>query len=453
MAATQGRLGILVGGGPAPGINSAISAATIEAVNRGLEVVGIYDGYKYLMEGRVDRVRPLAIPDVSQVHFQGGSILRTSRSNPTRSAEKLQRILHALRELGIAYLITIGGDDTALAAYEVAKAANGAFRVAHVPKTIDNDLPLPGGMPTFGFETARHLGTELVLNLMEDSRTTNRWFIVVAMGRRAGHLALGIGKAAGATFTIIPEEFPMERISLRDVCGIIEGGILKRRAMGRENGLAIVAEGIGEKLDAEELAEITGGEMGYDAYGNLRLGDIPLATIIKRDIQQRFALRGEKLSVADVTLGYELRCAPPIPFDIDYTRTLGYGATHFLLSEPTDERLRYGGLVCLDSGRLHILPFDEIRDAVTGRTRARLVDIGSEHYEVAREYMIRLEPSDLQAPEMLGKLAAAANMTAEEFERTFAHVTSLSGRKAPGARGRRGDGAGGDCYVRASTRG
>jgi 6-phosphofructokinase len=453
MAGTQGRLGILVGGGPAPGINSAISAATIEAVNSGLEVVGIYDGYRHLMEGRVDRVRPLAIPDVSQIHFQGGSILRTSRSNPTCSAEELQRTLHALRELGIAYLITIGGDDTAFGAHEVAKAANGAFRVAHVPKTIDNDLPLPGGMSTFGFQTARHLGTELVLNLMEDSRTTNRWIIVVVMGRKAGHLALGIGKAAGATFTIIPEEFPMERISLRDVCGIIEGGIIKRRAMGRENGLAIVAEGIGEKLDMEELAGITGGEMGYDAYGNLRLGDIPLATIIKREVQQRFALRGEKLSVAEVTLGYELRCAPPIPFDIDYTRTLGYGAIHFLLSEPADERLRYGGLVCLVSGRLHILPFDEIQDAVTGRTRTRLVDIGSEHYEVAREYMIRLEPPDLQDPEMLAKLAAAANMTPEEFERTFAHVTSLRGGEAPGARGQRGDGAEGDCYGHAIIRG
>jgi len=223
----------------------------------------------------------------------------------------------------------------------------------------------------------------------------------------------------------------MGRISLRDVCGIIEGGIIKRRAMGRDNGVAIVAEGIGEKLDTEELAGITGGEMGYDAYGNLRLGDIPLATVIKRDVQQRFALRGERLTVADVTLGYELRCARPIPFDIDYTRTLGYGAIHFLLSEPTDERLRYGGLVYLDSGRLHILPFDEMRDPVTGRTRVRLVDIGSEHYNVAREYMIRLEPPDLQDPKMLGKLAAAANMTPEEFESTFAHVTSLSGGDSP----------------------
>jgi 6-phosphofructokinase 1 len=453
MTGTQGRLGILVGGGPAPGINSAISAAAIEAVNSGLEVVGVYDGYHHLMKGRVDKVRPLTIPDVSVIHFQGGSILRTSRSNPTVGAEELQRTVDALSELGIAYLVTIGGDDTAFAAHQVANAANGAFRVAHVPKTIDNDLPLPGGLPTFGFETARHVGTELVLNLMEDSRTTNRWFIVVVMGRKAGHLALGIGKAAGATFTIIPEEFPAGRVGLRDVCDVLEGGILKRRAMGREYGLAIVAEGIGEKLDKEELARMTGGEMGYDAYGNLRLGDIPLATIIKRDIQQRFDMRGEKLSVSDATLGYELRCAPPIPFDIDYTRTLGYGAIHFLLSEPRHERLRYGGLVCLDSGCLNVLAFDDIRDPVTGRARTRLVDVGSEHYTVAREYMIRLEPHDLKDPEMLGNLAAAANVTPEEFARTFGGVAGLNGSNAQRAN-RHGNGrAKGDCYERANIQG
>ena len=137
-----------------------------------------------------------------------------------------------------------------------------------------------------------------------------------------------------------------------------------------------------------------------------------------------------RLSIDDVTVGYELRCARPIPFDIDYTRTLGHGAIRFLLSESADERLRYGGLVCLDSGRLHVLPFDEIRDPVTGRTRTRLVDVESEYDEVAREYMIRLEPSDLQDPDRLGKLAAAANMTPAEFEMAFAHAAGLSERDA-----------------------
>ncbi|MFA0783858.1 diphosphate--fructose-6-phosphate 1-phosphotransferase [Fervidibacter sacchari] len=419
------RLGILVGGGPAPGINSVIGAVTIEAINSGLEVIGIYDGFEHLMKGRTDMVRQLTIPDVSRIHFDGGSILRTSRANPTRTAEDLQNTVKALRELGIRYLVTIGGDDTAFSASEVVKAAGGTIRVAHVPKTIDNDLPLPGGMPTFGFETARHVGTELVRNLMEDSRTTNRWYFVVAMGRKAGHLALGIGKAAGATITVIGEEFPKERITLAEVCDVLEGAILKRRVLGRKDGVAVIAEGIGEKLDPEELAKIPGVEVERDPHGHIRLGEIPLATILKREIQRRFKERGEKMTIVDVTLGYELRCAPPIPFDIDYTRTLGYGAVRFLLSEPKDDRVKEGGMVCLVGGRLEILPFDELRDPVTGRTKVRLVDINSEHYKVAREYMIRLEREDLENPEMLAKLAEAAKMTPEEFKKKFAHVVGL----------------------------
>ena len=168
-------------------------------------------------------VRPLTIADVSRIHFQGGSILRTSRANPTQKPGDLDRIVQTLRDLGITFLVTIGGDDTAFAASEIAKAAKNAIRVAHIPKTIDNDLPLPGGMPTFGYESARHVGAELVRNLMEDSRTTSRWFVVVVMGRKAGHLALGIGKAAGASLTIIPEEFPEDRIHLNQVCDILEG--------------------------------------------------------------------------------------------------------------------------------------------------------------------------------------------------------------------------------------
>lgn len=427
MSTAAGRLGILVGGGPAPGINSAISAATIEAINSGLEVLGIYEGYRHLVEGRTDMVRPLTIPDVSLIHFQGGSILRTSRTNPTASLDKMTNTVRALRALGIGYLVTIGGDDTAFAALEIARAADGTVRVAHVPKTIDNDLPLPGGMPTFGYETARHVGSELVLNLMEDSRATGRWFIVVVMGRKAGHLALGIGKAAGATLTIIPEEFPQTRIKLAEVCDVLEGAILKRRTMDRDFGLAIVAEGIGEKLDHNELTSLTNGQMAYDAYGNLRLGDIPLATLLRRELQERFATRGERLSVTDVTLGYELRCARPIPFDVDYTRTLGYGAVRFLLSEVRDERLRYGGLVCLSGGRLHVLPFDEVRDPATGRARLRLVDVTSEHYHVAREYMIRLEEEDLRDEAMLKRLADVAGMSPPQFVKRFARVVKKSG--------------------------
>lgn len=200
-------LAILVGGGPAPGINGVISAATIEAINRGKTVIGIVDGFKWLAKGDKNHVRNLTIEETSRIHLTGGSVIGTSRENPTKSPEKLQNTIKTLKELNVKYLITIGGDDTMFSASRVEAESKGQIKVTHVPKTIDNDLPLPGDNPTFGFETARHIGTGIVHSLMEDARTTGRWYFVVAMGRKAGHLALGIGKSAGATLTIIPEEF------------------------------------------------------------------------------------------------------------------------------------------------------------------------------------------------------------------------------------------------------
>jgi 6-phosphofructokinase 1 len=424
---SSGRLAILVGGGPAPGINSAISSVTIEARNAGLSVLGIYDGFEHLIDGRTDMVRELGIEDVSRIHFQGGSILRTSRYNPTRSPEVLQGVVDTLKRLGVNYLVTIGGDDTAFSASSIARQANGSLRVAHVPKTIDNDLPLPASMPTFGYESARSVGTQLVLTIMEDSRTTNRWYLVVVMGRKAGHLALGIGKAAGATLTVVPEEFPQKRISLDDVSRVIEGSIIKRRLNDQSYGVAIIAEGVGEKLDPDELRHATGNDLNYDPYGHVTLADVPLASLIKQHVQRRFAGRGDQMHITEVTLGYELRCTQPIPFDIDYTRTLGHGAVQFLLHEADDERLRPGGFVCLNGVNLNVLPFSDIVDPETGRTQVRLVDVNSEYYRVARDYMIRLERRNLEDDEMASRLAAAAHMTPEQLRTEFASVLDYQG--------------------------
>jgi 6-phosphofructokinase 1 len=195
--------------------------------------------------------------------------------------------------------------------------------------------------------------------------------------------------------------------------------------MGSEHGVAVIAEGIGEKLDPEELAKFPGVEMTYDPHGHLRLGEIPLTTMLKRDVQQRFAARGEKMSIVDVTLGYELRCAQPIPFDVDYTRTLGYGAVRFLLAEPSDDRLRQAGFVCVEGDHLNVRPFDELRDPATGRVRVRLIDVHSEHYHVARKYMIRIEPRDLADAEMLKKLAAAAHLDPQAFATAFAPAAAF----------------------------
>jgi ATP-dependent phosphofructokinase / diphosphate-dependent phosphofructokinase len=420
MGNNQGRIGILVGGGPAPGINSVISAAVIEAVISGHEAVGIKNGYEFLVKGDTSQTVDLTIDDVTTIHTQGGSILHTSRTNPTKRKEDLETCVATLKKLNISHLITIGGDDTAFGASEIARAADGEIRVAHVPKTIDNDLPLPGDMPTFGYETARHVGAGIVMNLKEDSRTTNRWYFIVAMGRHAGHLALGIGKAAASTITLIPEEFPGDTVSLAEVCDVLEGAILKRRMSGRPDGVAIIAEGIASKLNISDLRKISGVEIPRDEYGNIKLADLPLARILRTEIERRFNDRGEAMGVVDLTLGYELRSAPPIPFDIDYTRTLGHGAVSFLLSDSTeDKRTSQGAMICVVDNQLRAVPFEDMRDSKTGKTAIRMVDTNSLYYDVARRYMIRLEPSDLEDDDLVQQLSDMASMQPDAFKRRF----------------------------------
>ena len=222
-------------------------------------------------------VEELEIAPLSRIHFEGGSVLRTSRANPARSAETLQNVADSLERLGASYLLTIGGDDTASGAAAVARVLGGKLTVAHVPKTIDNDLPLPPGVPTFGFTTAVDVGKDLVHNLMKDAATTDKWFFVTIMGRHAGHLALGIGSAAGATVTIIGEEFPPGPVSLDQIADMLEGAIIKRRVLGREHGVALLAEGLIERLDPDTLSHVerAGPGEGANPFGvfEIRAGE------------------------------------------------------------------------------------------------------------------------------------------------------------------------------------
>jgi len=425
----SGKIGILVGGGPAPGINAVIGSATIEANRSGMDVVGIYDGFKWLSKGDKEHVRSLITNDVSRIHFEGGSILRTSRTNPTKKIEDLQMVLSTIKELGITHLITIGGDDTALSASELSRVSEGSLKVAHVPKTIDNDIPLPGNLPTFGFQTARHVGTEIVKNLMEDARSTNRWYFVVVMGRKAGHLAVGIAKSAGAHVAIIGEEFTDPPIGLEEVSRILEGTVIKRRAMGHDHGVAVIAEGIGEILSLEELKAIPDVVIEYDEHHHMRLSEVPLATIFKRIVRRIFADRGENPTLVDVSLGYELRCTPPIPFDIEYCRDLGYAAIKFLLEEADNTPENSGGLICILDGESYAIPFKKLREQEEKKIKVRLLDVQSRAYEVAYEYMLRLKGEDF-TPENLPLMAKAANMSEEEFKDRFGRlVNPISGKK------------------------
>jgi 6-phosphofructokinase 1 len=341
----------------------------------------------------------------------------------------MQNVLHSLDQLGITELVTIGGDDTAYSASQVYKQAGGRIHVAHVPKTIDNDLPLPAAVPTFGFQTARHIGVSIVRNLAEDARTTSRWYIIVCMGRAAGHLALGIGKAAAATITVIPEEFHGRELSLDELCDIILGAILKRRARNSAYGVAVLAEGlieaIGEKgilqaLGAGQLARY--GKLERDPHGHLRLGEIEFGRMVTDRLTERAAQLNIKVSLIDKVVGYELRCADPIPYDAEYTRDLGYGAVKFLASEEAD---KFGAIISFVDGRMNPLPFDNMINPKTGRMQARKVDVDGEAYECACHYMVRLERSDFDNPDELAKLATVAAMSPEQFKSRFGYIVGL----------------------------
>jgi 6-phosphofructokinase 1 len=416
MAGSGKTVAILVGGGPAPGINAVIAAATIEARNHGLRVLGCYDGFRWLVQGDTQHVVELGIQDLSRIHFEGGSVLRTSRTNPTRTPDGVARVADTLQRLRVDHLITIGGDDTAFASSRLAKSVPG-LTVAHVPKTIDNDLPLPSDIVTFGFTTAVNLGKELVRNLMQDAATTERWFFVTVMGRHAGHLALGIGGSAAATLTVIAEEFPNGQMSLDRLADILEGAIVKRRAQGREHGVAILSEGLAEKLDPATL-----GTVERDQFGNVRLSELELGRVVKERVTASLRARGIDVTIVAKEMGYELRCAPPGAHDIQYCRSLGYWATRFLLDGGSN------AMVTIQAGRLVPVPFGLLMDPKTGKIRVRYVDVDSEMYQTLAAYMIRLKPEDFDDADVLAALAKAGNMSEPEFLARFGPVV---GKGAP----------------------
>jgi len=425
MNASRTIVGILVGGGPAPGINSVISAVTIRSILGGCDVVGIIDGFKWLMEGNTSQVRPLSIEEVSRIHFRGGSYLGTSRANPTKKAESLATVLSSLKRLGITRLVTIGGDDTAFSSLKLEEQASGIIQIVHVPKTIDNDLDLPHGIPTFGFQTARHVAVGIVKNLMVDARTTSRWYFAVTMGRKAGHLALGIGKAAGATLTVIPEEFRERPVRLQRLVDLVIGTMIKRLSGGRSDGVVVLAEGLIEMLDPRDLGGLD--HVERDEHGNLRLAEVDIGDVLRREVTKGMKALGLVTTIVAKNVGYELRCADPIPFDIEYTRDLGYCAAQFLLDGGT------AAMVSIQNGQFMPISFKEMVDPASGRAKVRMVDVTAQSYQIARQYMIRLSDEDFKDPVALGRYAALVGLSPEAFQHRFQQVAlNAMGTQAKG---------------------
>jgi 6-phosphofructokinase len=408
---TLKKLGILIGGGPAPGANGVISAVALEAIKHGITPIGIHDGFEWLSQRYTDEQHELTVEEVSRIHLAGGVILGAARTDITRDLQALQNTIAALDKLGIEALVTVGGDDLLASSIAIEEQTQGAVRVVQVPKSIDNDIWMPVPVETLGFESARHVGVKIVENLMEDAKTTGRWYIGVTMGRPTGHLTLGIGKAASATCTVIPEEFERDRISLDDIVRIVEGSIIKRSALGRNHGVVLLSEALSEHFSPEEVTELQG--VDRDAQGNVRVAEIDLGRKVKSAVQARLEARGVKVTIVDKTIGYELRCAPPIPIDAEYARDLGYAAVNYLCAGGS------GAMVTIQDGEIQPIPFKEFINPETGRGRHRPVEVQTEEYRVARDYMVRIGPEDFADENWVAQLAQAGGLTPAEFVAHF----------------------------------
>ena len=160
-------------------------------------------------------------------------------------------------------------------------------------------------------------------------------------------------------------------------------------------------------------------EVERDEHGHVRLAELELDRLLARQVRDRFKERGTSVTVEGKNIGYELRCAPPIPFDIEYTRDLGYSAVDYLKRLGDGEP---GGMVTIQEGHMVPLPFGSFTDPETGRVRIRLVNVGSSSYQVAREYMIRLDRQDLEDPERLRPIAEAAGLTPSAFRQRYGYL-------------------------------
>lgn len=413
MKESKNVVAIACGGGPAPGINGVIAAVTIEAHRQGWKVLGIYEGFSHLAKGEKKYIE-LTDEYVSRIHLQGGSVLMMSRYNPTKSDEDMQRVVDTLTELGVTHLVTIGGDDTAFSSASVsafAKKSGRIINVVHVPKTIDNDLPLPDGVPTFGYETARAMGAHEVSALLEDARTSNnRWYFVIGMGRTAGHLALGMAQSAAAPLVIIPEEFPQEKIRLKQLVDIITGSIVKRSVQGTNYGVAVVAEGVIEKIAEEDLKLL--GDVELDEHGHIRYAELDFGKILKVTVADELKRIGLKASIVDKEVGYELRCAAPIAYDIEYVRGLGFSAVEFLASGKS------GAMIALQNSQATPLYFEDMKDPATGKTKVRCVNIEAANYRIARGQMTRLEKADLDNAD----IAKVYGLEPQQFKARYAYL-------------------------------
>ena len=367
-------IAILTGGGPAPGMNTVVGSVAKTFLAKGYRVIGLHYGYSGLFNPN-PRYEDLDMFRVDYIFNQGGSYLTMSRFKPTEEDFEKNFNLDFFKNNNIKLLVTVGGDDTASTANRIAKFLERMqYPIAniHVPKTIDNDLPLPAGMPTFGYQSAKNAGSVIGRAVYNDARTSANWFVVAAMGRSAGHLAFGIASACHYPMIIIPEMFNKTKITIDKIISLIVSSIVKRKILGMDYGAAMVSEGVFHALDQEEILK-SGIHFSYDEHGHPELGKVSKAEMFNTLLEKRCKALGIKVKSRPVEIGYEVRCQTPCAFDLVYCSQLGMGV-YKLFSEG-----KTGCMVYISQeGYVSPLYLKDLQDPDTGKIPPRLVDINAD---------------------------------------------------------------------------
>ena len=386
-------IAILTGGGPAPGMNTVVGSVAKVFLKNGYRVIGLHGGYGGLFT-TTPRTVEIDFLCADEMFSHGGSEVKMSRFKPSDKNFAEDFNLKFFIDNNVKLLVTVGGDDTASTANRVAKfLTDNNYPIAniHVPKTIDNDLPLPEAMPTFGYQSAKAQGTVTASIIYEDARTSENWFVIAAMGRSAGHLAFGIGAACHYPMIIIPEMFNKTEITIDKICKMIVSSIVKRKLMGVEHGVAIVSEGVFHALSDDEVKN-SGISFTYDEHGHPELGKISKAAIFSQLVDNMMKKIGIKVKTRPVEIGYDVRCFPPIAYDRAYCSLLGFGVYKLFKEGAT------GCMVFVNhKGDVAPLYLKDLQDPVTGKILPRLVDINEQRvHSIIDNVLHYIEPADYQ---------------------------------------------------------
>jgi len=380
-------IAILCSGGPAPGINTVVCSIAKVFLKAGYRVIGINHGTKTLFTDNVNTVE-IDFDMADQYFNRGGSFLKMSRYKPKDSEFRDDFFIKNNVEL----LVTIGGDDTASTANRITKFLNKKdlpVRNIHVPKTIDNDLPLPDRLPTFGYHSAKNEGVRIASTVYEDARTSGNWFVVSSMGREAGHLAFGIGAACHYPMIIIPEMFKGIEVTFDKILRLMISSIIKRQIYGIDYGAIIVSEGVFHFMSDEEIVN-SGIKLSFDEHGHPELGKVSKAHIFNVLLSEKLDELGIKVKSRPVEIGYEVRCCPPTAFDLKYCTLLGYGVKQLF-----DEGKSGCIVVCHNDGRVLPLYLEDVEDPKTGKITPRLVDTQSQDYKMLLDNLHVLDADDM----------------------------------------------------------